>query len=207
MSKFYAVRLGRVPGIYRSWAECESNTKGFSGAIFKSFSNRTDAEDFINCNGIKNTITKDMEGKKVWTDGSFKDGRAGYAVISEESQINYGPVEPATNNRAELTAILKALEIYSERPLIIHSDSRYSIQTLTEWLPNWKRRYGSDPTQWRTASGDLVSNTDLLIKIAPLLKNVKLIHVRAHQGNHFNEMADRWANAGRMCSKDVMFSH
>lgn len=35
--KFYAVRVGRVPGIYESWEECKINTHGFSGSVFKSF--------------------------------------------------------------------------------------------------------------------------------------------------------------------------
>lgn len=45
--KFYAVKIGRKPGIYESWSECEQQTKGFSGAIFKSFSNIKDAATFV----------------------------------------------------------------------------------------------------------------------------------------------------------------
>jgi len=47
MSKFYAVKNGRNPGIYTSWPECEKNVKGFSGAIYKSFSKRVEAELFM----------------------------------------------------------------------------------------------------------------------------------------------------------------
>eukprot|EP00956_Cyclotella_meneghiniana_P010870 scaffold15231_cov66-Cyclotella_meneghiniana.AAC.8 len=48
--KFYAVAKGRNPGIYNSWAECESQVKGFSGAIFKSFKTRPEAESFMTVN-------------------------------------------------------------------------------------------------------------------------------------------------------------
>lgn len=47
MSKFYAVKAGRTPGIYLSWAETEKQTKGFSGAIHKSFSTKKDALNYL----------------------------------------------------------------------------------------------------------------------------------------------------------------
>ena len=43
--KFYAVRNGRVPGVYMTWADCEKQVKGFGGAIYKSFP--TEALRFI----------------------------------------------------------------------------------------------------------------------------------------------------------------
>lgn len=46
-SKFYAVRKGVVPGIYRTWAECEANVKGFSGAEYKSFGTQAEADDYM----------------------------------------------------------------------------------------------------------------------------------------------------------------
>ncbi len=49
--KFYAVKTGRVPGIYGTWAECQQQTNGFSGAVFKSFGTRQEAEAFIAQNG------------------------------------------------------------------------------------------------------------------------------------------------------------
>ena len=46
--KYYAVRIGRNPGIYHTWDECKRETMGFKGASFKKFSTREDAEAFIN---------------------------------------------------------------------------------------------------------------------------------------------------------------
>lgn len=218
MSKYYAVRVGRQPGIYRNWPDCEKNVKGFSGAIFKSFASREDAERFIagdnisfsNSHVIPDTASSSFSNKdstdsskKVWVDGSFRDGKAGYAVVTEEGVVYYGSVTPATNNRGELTAILRAVEIYQERPLTIYSDSNYSIRCLTEWMPKWKARYGNDPNRWRNSEGNPVSNVDLLIKIEPLIEDVSFVHVRAHQGNTFNEIADRWANLGRFQPREV----
>ena len=46
--KFYAVRVGRTPGIYNTWDDCKANVHGFPGAIYKSFKNLEDAKTFIN---------------------------------------------------------------------------------------------------------------------------------------------------------------
>lgn len=49
--KFYAVRVGKEPGIYHSWAECLDQVRGFPKAMFKSFTSLTDAENFVNNEG------------------------------------------------------------------------------------------------------------------------------------------------------------
>lgn len=50
-SKFYAVKQGKIPGIYRSWAECSAQVHGFSGAIYKSFPTLEEAEVFMGNSG------------------------------------------------------------------------------------------------------------------------------------------------------------
>lgn len=47
MSKYYAVKKGRVPGVYQTWEECQKQIIGYSGSIFKSFKNKEDADKFI----------------------------------------------------------------------------------------------------------------------------------------------------------------
>lgn len=51
-NKFYAVKVGRKPGIYKTWSDCESQVKGFSGALYKSFSSQAEAEAFIGDMGV-----------------------------------------------------------------------------------------------------------------------------------------------------------
>lgn len=47
MAKFYAVKIGKKPGIYNSWDECKMQVDKFKGAVYKSFSNKEDALMFI----------------------------------------------------------------------------------------------------------------------------------------------------------------
>mmetsp|Transcript_15128 Transcript_15128/g.32840 ORF Transcript_15128/g.32840 Transcript_15128/m.32840 type:complete len:329 (+) Transcript_15128:190-1176(+) len=49
-SKLYAVAKGRVPGIYNTWSECQSQTSGYGGAIFKSFKAHNEAQAFMQAN-------------------------------------------------------------------------------------------------------------------------------------------------------------
>ena len=50
--KFYAVRNGRVPGVYMTWADCEKQAKGFGGAIYKSFPTEAEARAFVEDSGL-----------------------------------------------------------------------------------------------------------------------------------------------------------
>ena len=50
--KFYAVRQGRVPGVYTTWADCEKQVKGFGGAIYKSFPTEAEARAFVDDSGL-----------------------------------------------------------------------------------------------------------------------------------------------------------
>ena len=52
--KFYAVKVGKKPGIYETWAECQSQISGFSGAIYRGFATQEEAMVFL-----KNSVTED----------------------------------------------------------------------------------------------------------------------------------------------------
>lgn len=159
------------------------------------------------------TVTPDSH-LVVWTDGSAVGngkvgsvgglgvywGRAGNAAQRNLAEALPGPVQ--TNNRAELLAIIRALETnpYPDLPLEIRTDSKYSISCLTIYLPSWLRN------NFRTATGEPVKNQDMIVHLIALLNRrgrglqgnglVRFKHVRAHVGIQGNEEADRLANVG-----------
>ena len=101
--KFYAVKVGKTPGIYGTWSETEEQVKGFPGAVYKSFSTEEDAIRYISCEDIKeiksvsdetSAINKKIEQEiKNFVDGSHSldaDGKEKYSfgvlLLTNESE-------------------------------------------------------------------------------------------------------------------------
>ncbi|KIJ41166.1 hypothetical protein M422DRAFT_172567 [Sphaerobolus stellatus SS14] len=104
-----------------------------------------------------------------------------------------------TNNRAELIAIIRALELAPKgiKQLLIKTDSVYSIKCIQEWMPAWRGR------GWKTSDGNPVKNKEIIMYLAHLLDEygrrrqlVHLQHVRGHAGEMGNEGADGLAGLG-----------
>ncbi|KAG7452112.1 ribonuclease H-like protein [Guyanagaster necrorhizus] len=104
-----------------------------------------------------------------------------------------------TNNRAELIAIVRVLEQSQTEtnPLRIKTDSRYSINCVTQWLQKWA------VNDFKTAKGTPVENASLIKYLARLLersdrlgRKINLEYVQGHVGIEGNEAADRQANIG-----------
>ncbi len=77
--KFYAVRVGRTPGIYLSWDTCRKNIDGFSGAVYKSFKTKAEAEAFMGGGAAENVS---MSGS-----GSAVEKAAG-CTASDKNPVN-----------------------------------------------------------------------------------------------------------------------
>lgn len=132
----------------------------------------------------------------VSTDGSClrnPGGAIGWAWIAHEGgRFDSGGAASGTNQIAELTALLRAIEAHpGDEPLLIESDSQYAIRCASEWLDGWKRK------GWRTASGGPVKNLELIRSIDHAIAvrpgPVRFRWVRGHVGNPFNERADQLA--------------
>ncbi|MEO5706025.1 MAG: ribonuclease HI [Alteraurantiacibacter sp.] len=138
-----------------------------------------------------------MKRVDVFTDGACKGnpGPGGWGVLlrmgAHEKELSGG--EPmTTNNRMEMTAVLKALTALIEPcEVTVHTDSRYVIDGMTKWIAGWKKR------GWINASKQPVKNADLwhdLIAAAARHK-VSWRWVKGHDGHVENERVDRLASA------------
>ncbi len=105
----------------------------------------------------------------------------------------YGGEAVTTNNRMELTAAIRALEAL-KRPcrVELHTDSKYVLQGMTEWLAGWKKR------GWVNAAKQPVKNVDLWLALeaAAAPHEIDWRWVRGHSGHVDNERADALANRG-----------
>lgn len=136
-------------------------------------------------------------GAVAYTDGSClgNPGPGGWGIrlLHPDGTVKeFGAaVAQTTNNQMELQAVIAALEHLGDLPnLTVYTDSRYVIDGLTKWLPNWRRR------GWMTATGTAVKNRDLWQRLAQLAPpRVNWQHVRGHSGNPNNERVDDIARA------------
>lgn len=144
---------------------------------------------------------------RVFTDGacSGNPGPGGWAVVwntDTDSEQYAGGEQVTTNNRMELLAMAKALELIAKtghklNTYDIFSDSAYVVNGINKgWIANWKR------ARWKTKTKEDVKNRDLWEQIDKCLGEIKLkkitvdIHkVKGHAGNCFNELADQLARA------------
>jgi len=143
----------------------------------------------------------DRNNLKIFCDGacSGNPGNAGSGLAIYEGKelptLIYGDYEErGTNNTAELNALYKAMQIASnvncKNMIEICSDSKYSIECITNWAYGWKAR------GWKKKGGD-IKNLALIQKMHALYEELKdkinILHVKGHVGVEGNELADRMA--------------
>ena len=138
-----------------------------------------------------------MTTVEMFTDGACRGnpGPGGWAALlvcgNERKEVS-GSEAATTNNRMELSAAIGGLGALKRRCTVkLYTDSKYVLQGITEWLPNWKAR------GWRTAAREPVKNQDLwqLLDVAAASQDIKWVWVKGHSGHEGNEYVDQLANA------------
>jgi ribonuclease HI len=138
------------------------------------------------------------ESVDIFTDGACKGnpGPGGWgAVLRFGAHVKelHGGEAGTTNNRMELTAVIRALEALTRPCLVrLHTDSQYVQKGITQWIHDWKRR------GWRTADKKPVKNADLWKRLdeVAMPHQIEWIWVKGHAGHAGNERADALANLG-----------
>lgn len=138
---------------------------------------------------------------QLYTDGacSGNPGPGGWGLIlrhpSSGKEVERAGAEASTtNNRMELTAVIEGLTLLTRPSRVeLHSDSKYVLDGLSEWLAGWKRR------GWRTADKKPVKNEDLWRRLDELssLHEIRFHWIRGHTGHPENERADALAVGAR----------
>jgi len=134
----------------------------------------------------------------IYTDGACKGnpGPGGWGVFFQYKKHKkelYGGELETTNNQMELMAAIMALESLTKPcDIALHTDSKYVLQGITEWMVNWKKR------GWKTAAKKPVKNADLWRRLDAAIERhqIKWVWVKGHSGNVGNEKADSLANQG-----------
>ncbi|QIG54852.1 ribonuclease HI [Altererythrobacter sp. BO-6] len=137
-----------------------------------------------------------MKHVEIFTDGACKGnpGPGGWGALlrmgRHEKELSGGENE-TTNNRMELTAVIRALgALNAPCKVELYSDSKYVVDGITSWVDGWQKR------GWKTAAKKPVLNEDLWRELidAAARHQITWHWVKAHNGHPENERVDRLAS-------------
>jgi ribonuclease HI len=220
--KIYAVFQGHEPGLFSDWDTASKQVKGFKGAVYKSFAQRTEAIswlremvlaakepvsehliELIKAENLPASSTRAASSDPrivIHTDGgaSPNPGVGGYGVVlqhgTRRKELSAG-YQLTTNNRMEILACIVALEALKEpSQAVLYTDSKYVVDSIMKrWAKGWRHR------GWRKSNGERPENVDLWSRLLDLLEKhkVEFIWVKGHAGNQENERCDQLVNEAR----------
>ena len=203
--KIYAVRKGHKTGLFNTWAECQKATAGYSGAEFKSFTDKEEAIAFLEMKTVK-TVSgdKDKEAAGIvevpenmviaYVDGSFEKSIGRYAfgcvILTPDGQeirrsgSGSDPAGVAIRNVAgEMLGAMNAVKWARENdyPAV---EIRYYYEGVEKWVTG----------VWR-AKTPLTSKYAAHMQEAGNKIRISFCKIAAHTGNHYNEEADQLAKS------------
>lgn len=127
-------------------------------------------------------------------------GPAGWAWYVDDDCWASGGWAHGTNNMGELTGVLDLLQqtAHLDEELLVYCDSTYAINSITRWLPGWKRK------GWKKRDGKPVLNVEIMKSLDAAMagRRVEFVWVKGHAGHELNEAADRLANAAACAWRD-----
>ena len=133
----------------------------------------------------------------IFTDGSClsNPGPGGWAAVlrwRDNAKEIAGHEADTTNNRMELKAAIMGLNAVTRAmPIALHTDSRYVMNGVQDWMPRWKAN------GWKTAGKKPVANQDLWEQLDQAVQrhDITWHWVKGHAGNEFNERCDQLARS------------
>ena len=190
---YYAVRVGRNPGIYKTWDECKKETMGFKGASFKKFSTREDAEAFINEIEEDKKESAEKDELVVYVDGSYRNSDKSHSygvyMFNDEEEYTYSKRffkdSDMRNVSGEIKGAMRAMEEAAKlgkKKIYLH----YDYEGIRSWALGF----------WKTNKEGTIYYKNFYDSIKYKLE-VKFIKVEAHTGVKYNELVDKLAKEAK----------
>lgn len=202
-NNYYAVRIGKTPGIYKTWEDCKAQVIGYKGAIYKGFAEKQDAEDFLrgglsasstdaaSDNDENPQVEPSVSEITAYVDGSFSSGKSfgcGCIILKDGeiiAEISKAYEDEELAAMRNVAGEIKASELAMQYAL----DNGYtslSIYHDYQGIASWCLG------EWKTNKAGTIAYKQFYDDIKDKLK-VHFIKVKGHSGDEYNEIADRLA--------------
>lgn len=211
-NKYYAVKVGKVPGIYQSWSKAEEQVRGFSGAKFKSFSTEKEAEQYmsdmaLDMIDVKDTVDKVNESiifeiKNLldnqviaFVDGSYLmdkgEERYSFGAVLITNKGEYNLCQAFTDkDKIDSRQVAGEIEGVKQSILWAIQNKKTEIKIFYDYdgIEKWAKK------EWK-ANKKLTQ--DYVKFMEEYFKKIKITfeHTKAHTGIEYNEKADRLAKS------------
>ena len=209
--KFYAVRVGRTPGIYNSWEDCKAQIDGFSNATYKSFKTAAEAAEFMGWSEISSSPVSSPRNENVsnnslncvmdiennvlenvaYVDGSYNvaTGEFSYGVVmlydGQEHTFSKSFSDPELASMRNVAGEIKGAEAAMEYAY------QHGMKTLTiyhdyEGIAKWPLKLWAANKEGTKAYQQYYNNIKEYV-------DIKFVKVKGHSGDKYNDMADKLA--------------
>lgn len=194
-SNYYAVKVGRNPGIYTSWDECKAQVEGFSGCKYKGFQTKEEAVRYLNEDTILNS-NNDIQSRDadivIFVDGSYDNstGVYGYGCVAIHKNGEIRKFNGAGNNPESAKLRNVTGEMLGAMQAV-----RYAMKNHCSSVEICYDYYGIE--MWVT--GEWAAEANLTSKYAEAMKewgksiDISFRKVAAHTNVEYNEIADQLA--------------
>lgn len=204
MPKFYAVKIGRNPGIYTDWPTCEAQVKGFSGAKYASFKTEPEARSFIEGTVCPTPETKPVQPEPsqntdpyhidIFVDESYNDAAktCGYGILMDDGinkRILYGQ-EPCLYDGRNIEGELHASKIALQ---LVFLEKKYTSCTVYHdylGIGAWADH------EWKTNKPYTFEYQTFIDTLRKGGLSIEFKHVKGHTGVDGNEYVDKLAKIG-----------
>lgn len=196
--KYYVVKVGKVPGIYFNWPDCQAQVVGFPGAIYKGFKTLEEAEAFL---GKDTRASVDSGSDELvlpenyaFVDGSFNSaekryGYGGFLVVNGEKHIVTGDgvdeeMAAMRNVAGEISGATAAIKLAMElgvKELTVF----YDYEGICQWADG----------NWKTNKEGTKAYAMFVKEARATGIKIEFVHVKGHSGIPGNEEADMLAKA------------
>lgn len=190
---YYAVRVGKKPGIYKTWDECKNQVHGFKGASYKKFSNLKDAENFISHEEKEEVKSANEDELIVYVDGSYRNSDKSHSygvyMFCEKEEYSFSKRFFTDSEMRNVSGEIKGAMRAMEEAIKLHKKKIY-LHYDYEGIRSWALGY------WKTNKEGTKAYKKFYDEIKDKL-DVEFIKVEAHTGVKYNELVDKLAKEAK----------